>query len=151
MEDNHLEGRIPDMSGRILAIDYGHKRIGLALSDPLRIFAKPFKTIENQGMDAFLAEIKQVCEAEKVSKIVFGMPYAIAGHDTPKTVETREAMEVIQNGQELPVVPFDERYSSSEAEAELKKMGKSWQEARKLVDAMAAAMILRNYLQSGDA
>lgn len=139
------------MSGRILAIDYGHKRIGLALSDPLRIFAKPFKTIENQGMDAFLAEIKQVCEAEKVSKIVFGMPYAIAGHDTPKTVETREAMEVIQNGQELPVVPFDERYSSSEAEAELKKMGKSWQEARKLVDAMAAAMILRNYLQSGDA
>ena len=151
MEDNHLEGRIPDMSGRILAIDYGHKRIGLALSDPLRIFAKPFKTIENQGMDAFLAEIKQVCEAEKVSKIVFGMPYAIAGHDTPKTVETREAMEVIQSGQELPVVPFDERYSSSEAEAELKKMGKSWQEARKLVDAMAAAMILRNYLQSGDA
>ncbi|HHV37591.1 MAG TPA: Holliday junction resolvase RuvX [Candidatus Cloacimonetes bacterium] len=139
------------MSGRILAIDYGHKRIGLALSDPLRIFAKPFKTIENQGMDAFLAEIKQVCEAEKVSKIVFGMPYAIAGHDTPKTVETREAMEVIQSGQELPVVPFDERYSSSEAEAELKKMGKSWQEARKLVDAMAAAMILRNYLQSGDA
>jgi putative Holliday junction resolvase len=151
MEDNNLEGRIPDMSGRILAIDYGHKRIGLALSDPLRIFAKPFKTIENQGMDAFLAEIKQVCEAEKVSKIVFGMPYAIAGHDTPKTVETREAMEVIQSGQELPVVPFDERYSSSEAEAELKKMGKSWQEARKLVDAMAAAMILRNYLQSGDA
>jgi len=53
-------------------------------------------------MDAFLAEIKQVCEAEKVSKIVFGMPYAIAGHDTPKTVETREAMEVIQSGQELP-------------------------------------------------
>ncbi len=139
------------MSGRILAIDYGHKRIGLALSDPLRIFAKPFKTIENQGMDAFLAEIIQICEAEKVSKIVFGMPYAIAGHDTPKTLETREAMEVIQKGQELPVVPYDERYSSSEAEAELKKMGKSWQEARKLVDAMAAAMILRNYLQSGDA
>ncbi|MCB5234285.1 MAG: Holliday junction resolvase RuvX [Candidatus Cloacimonetes bacterium] len=139
------------MSGRILAIDYGHKRIGIALSDPLRIFAKPFKTLENQGMDTFLSEIKQICEAERVTKIIFGMPYAIAGHDTPKTLETRKAMEFIQNGQALPVIPWDERYSSADAEEELKKMGKSWQEARKLVDAMAAALILRNYLQSEDA
>lgn len=137
------------MSGRILAIDYGHKRIGLALSDPLQIFAKPFETLENRGLDEFLADIIRICEAQGVVKILFGMPYAIAGHDTPKTLETREAMSYLQEGQEIEVLPWDERYSSAEAEAELKKMGKTWQEARKLTDSMAAAMILKNYLESG--
>lgn len=136
------------MSGRILAIDYGSKRIGLALSDPLRIFAKPFLVLENKGAMDFAQKINEIVAQNEVSLIVFGIPYAIEGHLTPKTKETIEAMEGLKQAIQTPIVAFDERYSSSEAEEELKKMGKSWQEARKLVDAMAAAMILRSYLES---
>lgn len=136
------------MSGRILALDYGEKRVGVALSDPLQIFAKPFCTLPNSSIQSLIADIKQLCSQHNVSEIVVGVPYAIDGGNTPKTLETLDFIQALQSTQSLPITKWDERYSSQEAEAELKKMGKSWQEARQLVDAMAAALILKNYLEN---
>lgn len=136
------------MIGRIMAIDYGSKRIGIAFSDPLRMFAKAHSVIANADLNILVPRLKQLAKQQDARLIVLGMPYAIDGSDTPKTLETKAFMKNLQELLDIPVISFDERYSSAEAEAELKKMGKSWQEARKMVDAMAAAMILKSYLES---
>ena len=136
------------MIGRIMAIDYGSKRIGIAFSDPLRMFAKAHSVIANADLNILVPRLKQLAKQQDARLIVLGMPYAIDGSDTPKTLETKAFMKNLQELLDIPVISFDERYSSTEAEAELKKIGKSWQEARKMVDAMAAAMILKSYLES---
>jgi len=136
------------MSARIMALDYGTKRIGLALSDPLKIFAKPYMVIPNSGLPDLLDTVAELISRNEVELLVVGMPYAIEGGDTPKTIETREFVADLKQKLGIKVITWDERYSSQEAEAELKRMGKSWQEARSLVDAMAAAMILKSYMEN---
>jgi len=131
-----------------MAVDYGEKRIGLALSDPLRIFAKPYLMLENQGLEALVNSLKDIIQSSSVQQVVLGIPWAIDGRKTPKTEETLLVLEHLQTHLETPVIPWDERYSSDEAHKELKKMGRSWQQARQEVDAMAAAMILKSYMAS---
>ena len=138
------------MTGRILALDYGTKRIGLAISDQLKLFAKPLATIPNTGFPEVLSAVQQIIQTQSVEYLVIGMPYAIDGSYTPKTMETEEFADMMKESLGIPVYTWDERYSSQEAEAELKCKGKSWQEARKMVDAVAAAMILKSYLENLD-
>ena len=129
-------------------MDYGEKRIGLALSDPLRIFAKPYLMLENQGLEALVKALNDIIQSSSVQQVVLGIPWAIDGGKTPKTEETLLVLEYLKGQLEVLVIPWDERYSSDEAHKELKKMGRSWQQARQEVDAMAAAMILKGYLAS---
>ena len=136
-------------SGRVLAVDYGEKRIGLALSDPLRIFAKPYQILENRGYESLLTSLLQISSEKEVSLILFGIPYAIEGGDTPKTEECKAVMNRLQTDLPIPLQPADERYSTSEAEDELKKLGYTWQEAKKVKDAMAACLVLKEFLSSG--
>jgi len=134
--------------GRILAVDYGSKRIGLALSDPLRIFAKPLKVIPNQGFTFIVKELETAISEYGVGLLICGIPYAIEGGDTPKTLETKEFMAQLAATLKVAVKPWDERYSTDEAEQELIKLGYGWKERRGFQDAMAAAMILKSYLES---
>lgn len=134
--------------GRVLALDYGEKRIGLALSDPLRIFAKPLMVLPNDGLADSITKIRTLVEQHKVSLLLIGMPYAIDGSDTPKTTETMAFASQMANALSIPVQTYDERYSTCDAEAELKKMGYTWQEARKVIDAMAACIFLKEFLQN---
>jgi len=133
---------------RILAIDHGTVRIGLAISDPLRIFAKPLKVIPNQGFRAVSTQILDLIKDQEVGLVLLGLPLAIDGSKTPKTLEVEKFGEKLKRLLEVELIFWDERYSSSEAEAELRKLGYSWQESRSLRDAMAAAMILKNYLEN---
>jgi putative Holliday junction resolvase len=134
---------------RIMAKDYGSKRIGIAFSDPLRMFAKAHSVVENTSLESVWKK-SRASQCQQTTLIVVGMPYAIDGSHTPKTRETQAFYEKLQGYMDIEVIFWDERYSSAEAETELKKMGKSWQEARKMVDAMAAAMILKSYLENID-
>ena len=133
--------------GRILAVDYGSKRVGLALSDPLRLFAKPLKVLPNTGFAAVFQGIRDTVAEYEVRLLLVGLPYAIAGGSTPKTVETQAFMDKLAARLEIPVLGWDERYSTDEAVAELIKLGYGWKERRELQDAMAAAMILKDYLE----
>ena len=133
---------------RVLAVDYGSKRIGLAMSDPLRIFAKPLKVIPNQGFDAILTELGNLIAENDIELLICGIPYAIEGGDTPKTTETKAFMARLAEALEIPVLPWDERYSTDEAEKELIRLGYDWKQRRPIQDAMAAAMILKSYLDS---
>ncbi len=132
---------------RIMSIDYGTVRIGIALSDPLQIIANPFKVIQNSGEEV-LTEINSIIKSEKVGKIILGLPVNLEGNDTKKTIEVRDFFEKLKNKISIPIIYWDESYSSVEAEEMLKKMGKSIKESRKVVDKFAASIILKSYLDS---
>lgn len=133
---------------RILAIDHGSVRIGLALSDPLRIFAKPLKVIPNQGFDAVASQIESIAREQDVDLVILGMPWAIDGAKTAKTLEVEKFGQKLKQRLDVEIIHWDERYSSSEAESELHRLGYNWKESKELRDAMAAAMILKNYLEN---
>jgi len=122
-------------------------RIGIALSDPLQIIANPFKVIQNNGEEVF-SEINSIVKSEKVGKIILGLPVNLAGNDTKKTIEVRDFFEKLKNRISIPVIYWDESYSSVEAEEMLKRMGKNIKESRKVVDKFAASIILKSYLDS---
>ncbi|HQF34664.1 MAG TPA: Holliday junction resolvase RuvX [Candidatus Cloacimonas acidaminovorans] len=132
--------------GRILALDYGEKRIGIALSDPNRIFSKPLCVLSNKGFEQLLEELKKLITLHQVTLLIIGIPYAIDGSITPKTEECQQIMNRLKDVLSIPVEGFDERYSTWEANEELKKMGYNWRQAKEIKDAMSAAMILKEFL-----
>ncbi|MDD2230238.1 MAG: Holliday junction resolvase RuvX [Candidatus Cloacimonetes bacterium] len=134
--------------GRILAVDYGEKRIGLALSDPMRMFAKPYMVLANNGIQDTITTINGIVAQNSISLVIVGMPYAIDGTFTPKTTETKAFADALSKALCVAVIDYDERYSTCSADDELKKMGYTWQESRKIKDAMAACMFLKEYLES---
>lgn len=132
--------------GRILALDYGEKRIGIALSDPNRIFSKPLCVLSNKGFEQLVEELKKLITLHQVTLLIVGIPYAIDGSITPKTEECQQIMNRLKDVLSIPVEGFDERYSTWEANEELKKMGYNWRQAKEIKDAMSAAMILKEFL-----
>ena len=80
---------------RILAIDYGEKRVGIALSDPLRIISKPFCVLENKN--ELFDEIQKIISEQQVEKIVLGIPYNLKGEDSFKTIEVKQSELVIDD------------------------------------------------------
>ncbi|MBT4333972.1 MAG: Holliday junction resolvase RuvX [Candidatus Cloacimonetes bacterium] len=130
---------------RLMGIDYGEVRIGLALSDPLQIISQPLKVIGNNG-DTF-SEINKIVKSEEVGKIILGLPQNLSGEDTKKTIEVREFAEILKSKVDVPVIFWDERYTSVEANEELKQMGYTIAESRKVVDKVAASIILKSYME----
>jgi putative pre-16S rRNA nuclease len=130
-----------------MGIDYGEKRIGIALSDPLQIISRPFSIVANNGEEAF-TKINQLVIDENVCLIILGLPLNLAGEDTDKTREVRafcEKLEIVVN---VPIKFCDERYSSVEAKTVLKQMGISSRDNKLHVDKIAASIILKDYMDS---
>jgi len=128
-------------------MDYGSVRIGIALSDPLRVISRPYAVIKNSGSEIF-GEIRQIIETEKVEKIVLGLPYNLEGTDSDKTREVRKFRELLQTEVSVPVIFWDERFTTVEANEVLKKMGYNHLESKKYVDKIAASLILKSYLEN---
>lgn len=135
------------VSSRILAIDYGEKRIGLALSDPLQIISRPYLVLENQG-EAVYEEIEQIIRNENVGKVVLGLPVNLEGDDTRKTSEVKEFARKLISVISVPLEYWDERYSTVEAHKMIKRMKIDSQKARKIIDKIAASIILEDYLEN---
>ncbi len=131
---------------RIMAVDYGEKRIGIALSDPMRMFAKPFVVVPNT--ENYLHEISKIVEEENVQKIVLGLPLNLKGEDSQKTKEVRVEYEKFNDFFSIPVILWDERFTTVEANEILKKQKYSVKDARKVVDKLAASLILKSYLDN---
>lgn len=128
-----------------MGIDYGEVRIGIALTDPLRIISKPYKVLINNT--GFFSELKQILRKEDVRKIILGLPLNLAGDDSKKTLEVRAFKELLEAEVDIPVIFYDERYTTAEATDELKKMGYDSKERKKVIDMMAASIILKNYME----
>ena len=130
-----------------MGMDYGSVRIGIALSDPLRVISRPYTVIKNSGSEIF-GEIREIIETEKVGKIVLGLPYNLEGTDSEKTREVRKFRELLQTEVSVPVTFWDERFTTVEANEVLKKMGYNHFESKKYVDKIAASLILKSYLEN---
>ncbi|MDP8221277.1 MAG: Holliday junction resolvase RuvX [Candidatus Stygibacter frigidus] len=131
---------------RLLAIDYGEKRIGIALSDPMRTISKPYRVLANA--EGFWEELNAIISSENVGRIILGLPLNFEGEDTQKTKEVRAFGTELTDRVNIPWEFYDESFTSQDANKALKTMGYSIKDSRKVIDMMAAALILRNYLDN---
>jgi putative Holliday junction resolvase len=137
---------------RALGIDYGRRRIGLALSDPTGMLARPWKTIEGGGgpikvagaLAAVIAGL--VSEPDGLTAVAVGYPRRLNGEPTDQTAVVQQIVAQLRRIIELPIVLQDERLSSREAETLLARREKDWRKRKRLLDATAAAVILQDYL-----
>ncbi len=130
---------------RLLAIDYGSSKIGIALSDPLKILAKEYEVIWQKETENVVETIAQMCKKNQVEKIILGMPVSLDGklNGQAQVVENFKAeIEVIG----LPIICVDERYSTKRAEEMMREQKKTEEEIRLFSDAVAARVILQDYL-----
>ena len=133
---------------RIMAIDYGDQRIGLAVSDPMGILAGEAWTMEEWNMERAAARIADEAAGRRVERLVLGLPKNMDGSEGPRAEKSREFKAMLENASGLEVVLWDERRSSIEAHAILHAGGRKEKDHRKTVDAVAASLILEGYLGS---
>ena len=137
----------------VLSIDYGLKRIGLAVSDPNRSFAFPCNVIENKGHDFLISKINDLILEKEVDLILVGMPYNmnksisnITKNEMEKQVEN--FISKLKNSLNIPIKTVDERLSSFAAEEKLKEAGISAKKSKKYIDSEAARLMLEEFLQN---
>lgn len=134
--------------GRIIGIDYGLKRVGLAVTDPLNIFAQGLTTVENKQLISFL---KSYFEKESVDTIVVGYPLNMDGTATHATHAVEELIiKLEKNFPDVSVVKEDERYTSKMAVKTMVDGGvkKKKRRDKSLIDKVSATLILQSYLES---
>ena len=133
--------------GRILAFDYGLKRTGLAVSDPMKIIATPLGAVETATLHTWLSNY---LASEQVESFVVGIPTRLSGADTHATVPVQQFIEKLKAlYPEIPVYTIDERLSSREARRSIAEsgVGKKKREDKKLLDTVSATLILQTHLQ----
>ena len=136
----------------MLGIDYGAKRIGLALSDASGTLASPWRMIQRPASEAatlvlLLDEINQLLSADDgLQAVVVGWPRRLDGTATHQTPLVEKLVEALQERLSLPVILQDERLTSHEAEARLAVRERDWRRRKEKLDAAAAAIVLQDYL-----
>ena len=133
---------------RIMAIDYGDQRIGLAVSDLLGVLCGEAWTMNEWDMERASKRIAEEAAAREVGTLVLGLPKNMDGSEGVRAEKSREFKAMLERDSGLPVVLWDERRSSIEAHAILHAAGKKEKQHRKTVDAVAASLILEGYLGS---
>ncbi len=133
-----------EIKDRVLALDVGDKRIGVAVSDPFFLFATGIKVVNRNDDNKALEEIIKICETYKVKKIVVGLPYNMDGTIGSQAKKTIKFMENFKN--KFEIIYKDERLTSFEAEEMLKKENKKYTKNKGLVDIKAACIILQSYI-----
>ena len=139
---------------RVLGIDYGQRRIGLALSDATGMLARPWKVVPRVGNPSQVAaalgtEIRALAGGEDgLGAVVLGFPRRLSGEENEQSRAVRELAHRLRGATPIPVHLQDERLSSHEAEMLLARREKDWRKRKASLDAVAAAAILQDYLDS---
>jgi putative Holliday junction resolvase len=139
---------MPPERGRWMAVDWGERRIGLALSDPSGTIATPAGVIVRRiGKRPPIAELVRRAEALEARAIVMGLPLDGEGEDTPRAVECRRVARELTRRTKLPVALLDERFTTATALRAIHDMGGSTRGRKGDVDALAAAVLLQQALR----
>ncbi|MGB9735541.1 MAG: Holliday junction resolvase RuvX [bacterium] len=133
---------------RILAIDYGDVRIGLAVNDALGITAQGVCSFKRTTLDADLGRISDVIRSRKIEEIIVGMPYMLDGSKGAKAKQVEEFIAILKQHFDIPVVEWDERYTTVQAEEILESAGVNRKKKKSVVDMLAATFILESYMES---
>jgi putative Holliday junction resolvase len=136
-------------AGRLLGVDYGDVRVGLAVSDPGRKIAFPLATYERRGRDRDAAHFRALAKAEAVAGLVVGLPVHLNGTEGKKATQARAFGAWLGTATGLRVVYWDERFSTVEAEAALWNAGLTHKRRKARRDRVAAQIFLQAYLDAG--
>ena len=131
---------------KLLGIDHGTTRIGLALSDDLGLLAHEFEVIANWNNEDLLEYLRQLINREFVDKIVIGLPLNMNGDETEKAQDVREFAAMLENYLDKEVIFEDERWTTKMVDKTLREMKVSQKEARVKKDMLAAKYILQTYI-----
>jgi putative Holliday junction resolvase len=134
-------------NSRILALDHGTKRIGVALSDELGWTAQPLETFARKGLQKDVAHIRALVEAHAVGQVLLGLPLRLNGEEGPAARAVREFAGCLEQALPVPVVTWDERLTTKAAEELLIAADVSRRKRRGVVDRVAAAILLQTYLE----
>ena len=132
--------------GRILCLDVGEKRIGIAISDPDRRVAFPHEVLNRTSWEKDLGTISDLIDENQVSRLVIGHPISLSGGKSHQTLLIEEFTEELNKVIDVETVLWDERLSTSEADKSLSSMGTKSRKRRDKIDKIAASLILQNYL-----
>ena len=133
---------------RILAIDYGMRRIGLAVSDPLQIIATPLDTLRISNYEDGIKQLKAIYEEYKPITIIMGYPIGTSGNKTDQTRLVDQVIESLRSSIDVPIISWDERYTSLQAKSILQQQGRKVRDDKGMVDQLAARIMLQEYLDS---
>ena len=133
-------------SGRILALDVGKKRIGLAISDELGLTPLGLETLQRTRIREDLNRLRYIAAFHQVGVLLIGRPLHMSGDESRQSEYTREFAERLASYVRLPVVFWDESLTSAEAERLMRQAGASLEKRKKAVDQMAAVLLLESYL-----
>ncbi|MGI5921962.1 MAG: Holliday junction resolvase RuvX [Syntrophomonadaceae bacterium] len=131
---------------RIMGLDVGEKRIGIAISDPLGWTAQGHSVLQRKSKKVDFTKIQEICVAYQVEKIVVGLPRNMNGTEGPKALEVRDFAASLQEFLQLPLDFWDERLTTQSAERVLIDADVSRSRRKKVIDKMAAINILQGYL-----
>lgn len=140
---------------RVLGIDLGQRRVGLAISDPSGTLARPLTTLTlshpSDALECISVEIaKLLSDEDGLGSVVVGLPRGLDGTPTPATLRTTAFIDALRAHIPVPVVGAEERLSSREAESRLAVRQRDWRKRKPRLDAAAAAVILQDYLDQRD-
>ncbi len=132
--------------GRIIAIDPGTKRCGIAICDELRVTTRPLPFIDRRSWKKLLLHTKQLVAEYDAAALVIGLPLESDGSESPMSAEARKLARNFSLSLDIPVFLQDERSTSYEAKSRLWERGVGLKESRKMVDSEAASIILSDFL-----
>ena len=133
---------------RILALDHGTKRIGVAVSDEMKLIATPLEFIPAHPFAAFLVRLKELIHEKEVELLLIGMPRNMDGSYGPAALKVQEFVGVLKEAIALPIKTWDERLTSAQANRFLIAANQRRSKRRDKVDQTAAAILLQSYLDS---
>jgi putative Holliday junction resolvase len=132
---------------RVLALDVGKKRIGLAVSDELGLTAQGLETLQRNRIRDDLSRLEELTQDLNVGTLLIGKPLHMSGDESRQSEYTREFADRLARQTSLPVVFWDERLTSAEAERMLRETGATLEQKKKSVDRLSAMLLLESYLE----
>jgi putative holliday junction resolvase len=133
---------------RVMALDVGDKKIGVAISDSLLLTAQSRPTLRRTSLAADLKVLKDLVEENEVHEIIIGQPLHMSGAESPQSQKVARFAGIVGDALKLPIIFCDERLTSFAAEQHLEELGLNWRKRREHIDKVAAMIILQNYLDS---
>ena len=133
--------------GRLLAVDLGTKRIGLALSDSMKMIASPYGFIRYVNEEELIKSIKKLCREKHVERVIVGYPLREDGSKSKGCLRSEEFSLRLRN-EGIDTILWDERYTSRMAESIIKEYGKTRKNTKHKIDSIAASFILESYLST---
>ncbi|HTY07744.1 MAG TPA: Holliday junction resolvase RuvX [Candidatus Edwardsbacteria bacterium] len=136
-----------NFKGRLLGLDLGRKRVGVALSDETAAIASPHSTLRVSGNKELLDQVRQLIETHQVGAVVVGLPARLDGTDTGFSAKARSLTAYLAKNLPVPVHTYDERYTSKMAQSVIHETGQGLKRGKDDLDKVAAAIMLNDFIK----